>query len=258
MKKNLSVAVYIMFLAFAIAGLNSKTCLAGGAAGGGALESTQWLNKGLLADILGDTGQQVLKDVEKLREMVEQTRHMVQNAKKLASLEWTGIGNLVAEIKETVGKVNSLYKSIENLSDEMNHLFPDLRTQYGSWENFRNYVWSLDDSFKQNLEGVLAEFKVSWDDFNDTAAALGKIKEKVDASEGHQQTLQALADIDLILTQEVGKVNQTLARQSVFMAQTEMYKMRKEQMDEELRANQRKRIFRQYVPPKRETNAYHY
>ncbi len=134
---------------------------------------------------------QIYQEVLTVYNQYEQISRQVQALKKLNVRSWRDIGPLYYQLNTLLLEYESLTYALDGLEEQYYQTFPGA-VRYSDYptQSFQQITRVL-NTFRTNL---LSLHQIS-DDQHGSLQTLGEIQRHVDAAEGHEQTLEALAEL---------------------------------------------------------------
>jgi P-type conjugative transfer protein TrbJ len=181
----------------------------GGGMSGGALESTQLLNK---AELI----KEVAEAVKQTQELINQYQNMLQNTLQLPLSIWQDVTGTITELQ-------NLYGSFKSLSLASAFDFEKFKIQHPGYRDVTNSP-TADIDFSQIYKervaqldeyaaGVLEANNMEVQNVKDSQSTIKQLNEASKSSVGQMQALQAGNQIATFMAQELAELRIDMARQ---------------------------------------------
>lgn len=176
----------------------------GGGASGGALESTQLLNKAHLA-------KQVAEAVEQTATLIKQYENMLLNTQKLDAATWQDATNDLVRLRNLLQSAESLTFALSFDSEKFNTRFPGYRSiseiNYPSFYKERVFDWQK--YYRAAMEANHLEAKRILDE----QAFLQALHNAANSAVGQNQMVQAGNQIAVFMAQQMTQLRLDIQRQ---------------------------------------------
>jgi P-type conjugative transfer protein TrbJ len=199
--------IFTILLIFSILLFGSKDIvLAGGGMTGGALETTQLLNK---AELI----KQVAEAVKQTQELILQYENMLLNTLQLPMSIWNDVTGTLSELQNLLASVKSLTFGAALDFEKFIQQHPGFRKTLEEGMDFSKEYKKRIDKWQEYQEGVLKANQIAVESVKDNAALIKQLHEASKSSEGQMQALQAGNQIAAFMAQELDALRLDMARQ---------------------------------------------
>jgi P-type conjugative transfer protein TrbJ len=203
MKKAMAV---LLVLSLSVLGDCPAVFAGGGGLSGGALESTQLLNK---AELI----KQVSEAVKQTQELILQYENMLLNTLQLPMSIWNDVTGTLSELQNLLNSAKSLTFGAALDFEKFTQQHPGFRTSLEDETDFSKEYKKRIDNWQKYQEGVLKANQVAVESVKDNASLIKQLHEASKSSEGQMQALQAGNQIASFMAQELDALRLDLARQ---------------------------------------------
>jgi P-type conjugative transfer protein TrbJ len=187
--------------------LNAPAVFAGGGGmTGGALETTQLLNKAELV-------KQVAEAVKQTQELILQYENMLQNTLQLPMSIWNDVTGAMSELQNLLNSAKSLTFGAALDFEKFTKQHPGFRTSLEDGMDFSKEYKKRIGNWQEYQEGVLKANQIAVEDVKDNAALIKRLHEASKSSVGQMQALQAGNQIAAFMAQELDALRLDMARQ---------------------------------------------
>jgi P-type conjugative transfer protein TrbJ len=203
----------LILLVVAVVFMSQATAaFAGGGASGGALESTQLLNK---AELI----KQVAEEVQSKLELIKQYQNMLQNTMQLPQEIWSEATGVLSNLQNLLSSAESLSLGAAFDFEKFKLKFPGYRDLQAILEgeeepiDFSEEYKGRVENWQRYAEGVLETNNMVFEDINDKQEVIEKLQQASTNSEGQMQALQAGNQIATFMVQQLTQMRTDIARQ---------------------------------------------
>lgn len=199
---------FLIVLAYLL--IQSSTVFAGGGgASGGALESTQLLNKGFLKD-------QISNQVKQISNQVTMINDLIYNSEINPEQLYSDVGTLYKEIDSVMSKTEGVIYKMSNLDEEMGRRFKtywDLKNTMQGVPDFQKEYRDLNKTREETTKDTLKALGVAEKNLKDDMEVIKQLQESATTAGGRNQILQASNEIAAFQAQMLLKLQELIMLQ---------------------------------------------
>jgi P-type conjugative transfer protein TrbJ len=220
-KKTTATAMAILVLMISM----PHIAYAGGGMSGGALETTQLINK---AELLKQTEEQVQQTATQMNQYM----NMLQNTLQLPENIWKDAMGVFSKLQNLMKTAQSLSMSVAFDAEKFNIQFPGFREE--EIEDFVKIHKDNSEMIKEQSRGILEANSLAVKDIEDDQSVIERLNEASKTSDGQMKALQAGNQIAVFGVQLLEKMRSDTLR--LIEVETAARQDKQQEKDDEIKA----------------------